>query len=170
MFAQPGKKLIFMGGEIGQTTEWNHDGAVAFDELRDPAHAGVQRLVGHLNRCYVHEQALHARDVDSRGFEWIDAEDAEHSVLAFARRGQDESHPIIVAFNFNTEPRHNHRIGVSYEGTYQEIINTDAKEYGGSGQGNLGAVDATPVPHHGRPYSLNVVLPPLGAIFLKRVG
>jgi 1,4-alpha-glucan branching enzyme len=168
MFGQPGKKLLFMGAEFAQPGEWAHDGELAWSIAGERMHAGVAALLGHLNRTYVHEPALHVRDVDSRGFEWIDANDAEHSVLAFARRAEDESHPIVIACNFTPVPRHNHRLGVNFPGSYREIVNTDAKEYGGSGQGNLGGIEATPVPHHGRPYSLNVTLPPLGAVFLKR--
>jgi 1,4-alpha-glucan branching enzyme len=170
MFAQPGKKLLFMGAEIAQLDEWNHDGQIPFDLLQRPLHAGIAKLIGHLNRTYVNEPALHVRDVDSRGFEWIDADDAEHSVLVFARRGEDESRPVVVAFNFTPIPRHNHRVGVSFPGTYREIVNTDAKEYGGSGQGNLGGVSATPMPYHGRSHSLNLTLPPLAAVYLKRDG
>jgi len=168
MFAQPGKKLLFMGAEFAQPQEWNHDGQLAWDKLDVPLNAGIARLLGHLNRTYVHEPALHSRDVDSRGFEWIDADDAEHSVLAFARRGENEAHPIVIACNFTPVPRHNHRVGVSFPGLYREIVNSDAKEFGGSGQGNLGGLEASPVPHHGRPYSLNLTLPPLAAVFLKR--
>jgi 1,4-alpha-glucan branching enzyme len=168
MFAQPGKKLLFMGAEFAQPGEWSHDGQLAWEKLGEHMHAGVKSLLGHLNRTYVHEPALHVRDVDSRGFEWINADDAEHSVLAFARRAEDETHPIVVACNFTPVPRHNHRLGVNFPGLYREIVNTDAKEFGGSGQGNMGAVEATPVPHHGRPFSLNVTLPPLAAVFLKR--
>jgi 1,4-alpha-glucan branching enzyme len=168
MFGQPGKKLLFMGAEFAQPGEWSHDGELAWSIAGERMHAGVAALVGHLNRTYVHEPALHVRDVDSRGFEWIDANDAEHSVLAFARRAEDESHPIVIACNFTPVPRHNHRLGANFPGSYREIVNTDAKEYGGSGQGNLGGIEATPVPHHGRAYSLNVTLPPLGAVFLKR--
>jgi 1,4-alpha-glucan branching enzyme len=168
MFAQPGKKLLFMGSELAQLDEWNHDGQVPFELLQQPLHAGVTKLIGHLNRTYRSERALHALDVDSRGFEWVDADDAEHSVLAFARRSDDESHPIVIAFNFTPVPRHNHRVAVSFPGHYREIVNTDAKEYGGSGQGNLGGVSATPVPYHGRSHSLNITLPPLAAVYLKR--
>jgi 1,4-alpha-glucan branching enzyme len=168
MFAQPGKKLLFMGAEFGQTTEWSHDGQLAWNELERPLHAGIKQLLGHLNRTYTSEPALHQRDVDSRGFEWIDADDAEHSVLVFARRAEDENYPVVIACNFTPVPRHNHRVGVSFPGMYREIVNTDAKEYGGSGQGNLGGLEATPTPHHGRPYSLNLTLPPLAAVFLKR--
>ncbi|MGE3705200.1 MAG: alpha amylase C-terminal domain-containing protein, partial [Vicinamibacterales bacterium] len=146
-----------------------HDGQPAWSTAGERMHAGVQALVGHLNRTYVNEPALHIRDVDARGFEWLDANNAESSVLVFARRSQDEDHPIIVACNFTPVPQHNYRVGVSDPGVYREIVNTDAKEYGGSGQGNLGGLEATPAPHYGRPYSLNVTLPPLGAVFLKRL-
>jgi 1,4-alpha-glucan branching enzyme len=168
MFAQPGKKLLFMGSELAQPQEWNHDGQIAWHLFGERMHAGVRQLLGHLNRTYVHEPALHVRDVDSRGFEWIDADDAEHSVLVFARCGEEVAHPIVIACNFTPVPQHNHRVGVNYPGRYREIVNTDAKEFGGSGQGNLGGIDATPVPHHGRPHSLNLTLPPLAAVFLKR--
>jgi 1,4-alpha-glucan branching enzyme len=168
MFGQPGKKLLFMGAEFAQPGEWAHDGELAWSIAGERMHAGVAALLGHLNRTYVHEPALHVRDVDSRGFEWIDANDAEHSVLAFARRADDESPPIVIVCSFTPVPRHNHRLGVNFPGSYREIVNTDAKEYGGSGQGNLGGIEATPVPYHGRPYSLNITLPPLGAVFLKR--
>jgi 1,4-alpha-glucan branching enzyme len=168
MFAQPGKKLLFMGAELAQPQEWSHDGQLAWEKLGEPLNAGIKALLGHLNRTYYYEPALHLRDVDSRGFEWIDANDAENSVLSFARRAEDETHPIVIACNFTPVPRHNYRLGVSYPGLYRELVNTDAKEFGGSGQGNLGAVEATPVPHHGRAYSLNVTLPPLAAVFLKR--
>jgi 1,4-alpha-glucan branching enzyme len=168
MFAQPGKKLLFMGAEFAQPDEWAHDGQLAWFLAGERMHAGVAALVGHLNRTYVHESALHVRDVDSRGFEWVDADDAEHTVLAFARRAEDESHPIVIACNFTPVPRHNYRLGVNFTGSYREIVNTDAKEYGGSGQGNMGGIEATPAPHHGRLYSLTVTLPPLAAVFLKR--
>jgi 1,4-alpha-glucan branching enzyme len=168
MFGQPGKKLLFMGAEFAQPEEWHHDAQLAWDRLSEPQRAGVLRLIGHLNRTYVSEPALHQRDVDSRGFEWIDANDAEHSVLAFARRSDDETHPIVIACNFTPVPRHNHRLGVNFTGLYREIVNSDAREYGGSGQGNMGGVEASPAPHHGRPFSLNITIPPLGAVFLKR--
>jgi 1,4-alpha-glucan branching enzyme len=168
MFAQPGKKLLFMGSEVAQPHEWNHDGAIALELAAVPRHAGIKQLVGHLNRTYTSEPALHALDVDPNGFEWIAADDAEHSVVAFVRRGLDASHPVIAVFNFTPVPRHNYRVGVGESGTYREIVNTDAKEYGGSGQGNMGAVTAAPVPFHGRSYSLNLTLPPLAAVYLRR--
>jgi 1,4-alpha-glucan branching enzyme len=168
MYAQPGKKMLFMGAELAALAEWNHDGTLDWS-LRDrDGHRGVGELLAHLNRTYAGEPALHERDVDARGFEWIEADDAERSVLSFARRGDDEAYPILVACNFTPLPRHNYRLGVAFEGTWREIVNTDAREYGGSGQGNLGAADTSPVPCHGRPHSITVTVPPLGAVFLKR--
>jgi 1,4-alpha-glucan branching enzyme len=166
-FAQPGKKLLFMGAEFGQPSEWNHDSSLDWRLVETGFHQGVLALVTHLNRTYAGEPALHQRDVDAGGFEWVEANDAEHSVLSFARRSMDETHPIVAAFNFTPVPRYNYRLGVQSEGTWREIVNTDAKEYGGSGQGNLGAVETAPVPYRGRPHSLAVTVPPLGAIFLK---
>ncbi|MET0385637.1 MAG: 1,4-alpha-glucan branching protein GlgB [Polyangiales bacterium] len=168
MYAQPGKKLLFMGAELAQPGEWQHDEQLDWEKYDLGLHRGVRQLLGHLNRTYRFEPALHTRDVDSRGFEWIDANDAERSVLAFARRGEDESAPIIVACNFTPVPRPNYRLGAGFPGMYREIVNTDAREYGGSGQGNLGGVEASPAPHHGRPFSLTVTLPPLAAVFFKR--
>jgi 1,4-alpha-glucan branching enzyme len=167
-FAQPGKKLLFMGAELAQPEEWNHDGSISWQLQAVPRHAGVAALIAHLNRTYAGEPALHELDVDAAGFEWIDADDSDRSVLSFARRARDEAYPIVVACNFTPVPRHNYRIGVRFEGRWREIVNSDAREYGGSGQGNMGAVQSAPVPYGGRPYSLNVTVPPLGAIFLKR--
>jgi 1,4-alpha-glucan branching enzyme len=167
MYAQPGKKLLFMGAELAQPSEWNHDGQLDWSKFDQGNHAGVRQLLGHLNRTYRHEEALHSRDVDSSGFEWIDANDTAQSVLSFVRRGEDETKPVIVVCNFTPVPRHNYRVGVNFPGLYREIVNTDAREYGGSGQGNMGGVEAAPAPHHGRPFSLNVTLPPLAALFLR---
>jgi 1,4-alpha-glucan branching enzyme len=168
LYAQPGKKLLFMGGELAQKSEWNHDGSLDWPLGEQPAHAGIGRLLSHLNRTYRSERALHERDVDARGFAFIQADDAENSVLAFERRASDESEVVIAVFNFTPVPRLNYRIGVAAGGRYREIVNSDAKEYGGSGQGNLGSVEAAPVPCHGRPSSLVLTIPPLGAVFLKR--
>jgi len=168
MFAQPGKKLLFMGGELAQYKEWNHDGSLDWALQEQPLHAGIGRFLAHLNRTYAGEPALHERDVDARGFVWIQADDAQHSVLSFERRALDESDTVLAVFNFTPVPRHNYRVGASAPGTWREIVNSDAKEYGGSGQGNLGAVEAAPLPCHGRPYSLPITVPPLGAVFLKR--
>jgi 1,4-alpha-glucan branching enzyme len=170
MFAQPGKKLLFMGAELAQISEWNHDSSLEWHLQDLPLHRGISRLLAHLNRTYRGDPALHQRDVDAGGFEWIDADDAENSVLCFARRARDEDWPVVAIFNFTPAVRHNYRVGVQFEGTWGELVNTDAQEYGGSGVGNMGAVQTSPVPYHGRPHSLTLTLPPLGALFLKREG
>ncbi len=167
MTAQPGKKLLFMGGEFGQGREWNHDRSLDWDLLENGWHRGVQKLVSQLNRLYGERAALHQTDFNPAGFEWIDGGDAEQSVLTFMRRDANGENPIIAAFNLTPVPRHNYRIGVPQDGTWHEILNSDAKEFGGSGQGNMGAVESTPVPWHGRPTSIIVTLPPLGAIFFE---
>lgn len=164
MWAQPGKKLLFMGGEFGQWQEWNHDGSVQWDLLQYAPHQGIQRLVEDLNRLYREQPALHERDFDPEGFAWIDANDAEQSVVTFLRRGRAESGEIVAAFNFTPVPRHNYIIGVPRFGRWREILNSDATVYGGSGQGNLGGVTANPVPSHGYTQSITITIPPLGAV------
>ena len=167
MFATPGKKMLFMGAEIGVWDEWNHDESLAW-HLGDYAeHAGIARLLGHLARTYRTIPALHALDTQPQGFEWLDASDIDNSVLSFFRWDAERSRPVLCAFNFTPMPRPNYRLGVDRPGRWQEIVNTDASEYGGSGQGNLGAVETTVVRHHGRDHSLVVTLPPLGALFLS---
>lgn len=165
MISQPGKKLLFMGCEFGQGREWNHDASLDWNLLEYPSHEGVRKLVQQLNRIYQESPALHRTDFNHEGFEWIDANDAEQTVLTFMRKDGDGGQKIIAAFNLTPVPRHNYRIGVPEEGAWQEILNSDAKEFGGSGQGNLGAVESTPVPWNGRPHSLVATLPPLGAVF-----
>ncbi|HJL18863.1 MAG TPA: 1,4-alpha-glucan branching protein GlgB [Sandaracinaceae bacterium LLY-WYZ-13_1] len=167
MYATPGKKMLFMGGEIGQHAEWDHDGSVQWHLLDDPDHAGLASLVAHLNRCYREVPALHQRDTSPDGFEWLDASDVEHSVLAYFRHDAARERPVLCVFNFTPVPRPNYRLGVDVPGFYKELVNTDATEYGGSGQGNLGGVESTVVRHHGREHSLSLTLPPLGALFLE---
>jgi 1,4-alpha-glucan branching enzyme len=166
MFALPGKKLLFMGAELAQPGEWDHDGGLELHRLQDPANAGIAALVTDLNRLYRNESALHERDADPAGFGWIEANDAEQSAYVFARYGSQTS-PVLAAFNFTPVPRYDYRIGVDALGSYSEIMNTDAPQYGGTGLGNFGMVRADSQAHHGRPYSLRVTLPPLGAVFLK---
>jgi 1,4-alpha-glucan branching enzyme len=169
MWAQPGKKLLFQGGELGQHREWNHDQSLDWHLLGEsPLHGQLMLLVGELNRLYREERALHELDTEPAGYEWIDANDAENSVLAFVRRARDARDQVIAVFNFTPLPRHNYRIGVGEDGRYRELLNTDASAFGGSGHGNSGGVAATPVPSHGRPFSLNLTLPPLGGLLLKR--
>jgi 1,4-alpha-glucan branching enzyme len=169
MFAQPGKKLLFMGGELGQWREWDHDGALEWDLLRYPLHDGLQRWVADLNRVYRAETALHRRDFDPRGFRWVDCHDADQSVVSWTRHGDDdEKETLLVVCNFTPVPRHDYRVGVPSGGCWREILNSDAAAYGGSGQGNMGEVEAVPIAYHERPFSLNLTLPPLAALLLKR--
>jgi 1,4-alpha-glucan branching enzyme len=172
-FAQQGKKLQFMGGELGQWKEWNHDAQLDW-ELLDrqrsgtDAHRGVQRWVRDLNTCYRAHPALHEFDCDGRGFEWIDASDHEGSVLSWIRRGSDPGEEAIIVCNFTPTPRYNYRLGAPHGGHWSELLNSDAPLYGGSGQGNLGGVQAAPISYHGRPYMLTITVPPLGIVVFKR--
>ena len=171
MFAHPGKKLLFMGGEFGQTREWNHDTSLDWHLLREgPYHAGLQQLVRDLNRVHRAEPSLHQRDFEPAGFEWIDLTDADHSTLSFLRRARDPDDIVIAVCNFTPVPRMGYRVGVPALGYYRELINTDAREYGGSGVGNRGGIHAAPTAWHGRPASLQLDLPPLGVIYLKRTA
>ena len=170
MTATPGKKLLFMGCEFGQWREWDHDESLDWHLLDQAPHQGVQRLVGDLNRLYREEPVLHELDCDPEGFEWIDASDSQQSVLSFLRKAKSSDDLILVVANFTPVPRANYRVGVPRGGVWQEILNSDAKDYGGSGQGNLGGLETVPIPYHGRPQSLNVTLPPLGIVFLKSEG
>src|SRR5690606_30336762 len=165
LYAQPGKKLLFMGGELAQGAEWSHERALDWHLLDYEAHAGVQRLVRDLNRLYRTRPALHVADTTQQGFEWVDANDAGQSCLTFLRQ-DGAGRWVLCGFNFTPVPRHNYRAGVPVGGIWEEIFNSDAKDYGGSGQGNLGGVEASPAAAHGRPRSLSLTLPPLGAVVL----
>ena len=165
LYCQPGKKLLFMGGEFGQEREWNHDQSLDWHLLEQPFHAGVQRCVGALNRLYRENPALHVLDVEPGGFEWIDCNDMESSVVTLLRRGRAEQQVVVAAFNFTPLPRQNYRVGVPRGGFWEERLNTDAVEFGGSGWGNLGGVESAPVPLHGRPDSVALTIPPLAAVF-----
>jgi 1,4-alpha-glucan branching enzyme len=167
MYAQPGKKLLFMGGEFGQRREWQHDEGLEWYLLAHPQHAQVQRWVADLNRVYRSEPALYELDCDPAGFEWIDCTDADHSVLSFLRRARSTGDLLLIVCNFTPVPRYGYRVGVPRGGYWREILNSDAEIYGGSNQGNLGGRTADPVPFHGHPYSLALTLPPLACIFLK---
>ena len=167
MYGHPGKKLLFMGGEFAQWKEWNHDESLEWHVLQYPLHKGVQRWVADLNYLYRLEPALYELDFKSEGFEWIDCADWEKSIISFLRKGTDSEDIMLVICNFTPVPRHNYRIGVPRVGSWREVMNSDASLYGGSGHGNFGGVDTTPIPSHGRPYSLSLTLPPLGIVFLK---
>jgi 1,4-alpha-glucan branching enzyme len=167
MYAQPGKKLIFMGGEFGQWHEWDVESSLDWHLLNQAPHAGLSHWVGDLNRILREEKALHEIDFDPAGFSWIDASDNEQSVVSVLRKGAAPTDLVIAVFNFTPVPRHNYQIGAPMSGRWLELLNSDAPMYGGSGQGNLGGVETRPVGHHGHLHSLTLTLPPLGAIFLK---
>jgi 1,4-alpha-glucan branching enzyme len=164
-WATPGKKLLFMGGEIGQYDEWAHDGSVQWDLLTFPGHEGIQRWVTDLNRLYSSRTALHELDFDSAGFSWVDANDWDQSVLSFLRYSSD-GRQVLADFNFTPVPRPEYRLGVPVGGYWRELLNSDAESYGGSGWGNQGGVEAEETAWHGRPWSVSVTVPPLGAVFL----
>ena len=167
MYGQPGKKLLFMGAEFGQRSEWDHDGSLEWHSLDYPLHAGLRLWVGDLNHFYRTEPALYERDCQSGGFEWIDCTDAQQSVISFVRRGTSADDTVIAVYNFTPVPRPNYRLGAPRPGRWKEVLVSDSEHYGGSGQGNLGGVETEPLPRHGRPQSLSLNLPPLAAIFLK---
>jgi len=167
MYAQPGKKLLFMGGEFGQWNEWYHEVSLDWHLLEYPLHSGVKRLVKDLNGLYTDEPALHELDFHPDGFEWIDCGDSQGSILNLLRKGRSTGDILLVVLNFTPVPRFNYRVGVPRGGYWRETLNSDSREYGGSGHGNLGGVEASPISFHGRPYSLNLTLPPLGAVFFK---
>jgi 1,4-alpha-glucan branching enzyme len=169
MYAQPGKKLLFMGGELAQRREWAHDSSLDWELLDYPAHAGVQRWVRDLNQLYREEPALHERDCDPAGFEWIDCDDAENSVVSLLRKGQSTANLVVAVCNFTPVPRAGYRLGVPRGGFWREALNSDAVEYGGSGVGNLGGIETESVVHHGRPCSLVLTLPPLSVAFFINI-
>ncbi len=167
MWGHPGKKLLFMGCEFGQRREWQHDESLEWHVLQYPLHSGVQRWVRDLNHLYRTTPALYQRDFSNEGFEWIDCNDNESSVISFLRKGASSDQVVLVVCNFTPVPRDNYRLGVPQGGVWRECLNSDATIYGGSGQGNLGAVEASPLPSHGRFHSLSIRLPPLAALFFK---
>ena len=167
MYGQPGKKLLFMGAELGQWREWDHDASLEWHLLQYQPHAQLQRFVADLNRLYRGEPALHETDHDPACFEWIDCNDSDQNVISFIRRGRSALDVVLVVCNFTPVPRFNYRVGVPHAGAWKEVLNTDSLDYGGSGQGNLGHVEAVPLGHHGRPHHVNLTLPPLGAVFFR---
>jgi 1,4-alpha-glucan branching enzyme len=169
MWAHPGKKLLFMGGEFGTRREWSHEEPLEWQVLQYPEHGSMRQWVQDLNRCMREEPALHALDFERDGFEWIDVHDSTHSVISFLRRDRGGDTVLVVA-NFTPVPRMSHRVGVPHGGHWREILNSDAPFYGGSGVGNFGGVTAAPVGANGRYHSLALNLPPLGAVFLKGPG
>jgi 1,4-alpha-glucan branching enzyme len=165
MYAVPGKKLLFMGGELGQWKEWDHESSVDWHLLGEPGHEGIRRWVADLNRVYREQPALHELDCDPAGFEWVHASDSESSVLAFMRLARDGAAALAV-FNLTPVLRPNYRIGAPRAGVWRELLNSDADVYGGSGAGNLGRIEAVAEPAHGRDHSMTLVLPPLSCLLL----
>lgn len=167
MYGHPGKKLLFMGGEFAQQREWNHSTSLDWHLLDLPLHAGIRQLVKDLNRLYQTSPALYEIDFDAGGFEWIDCSDNQQCVISFLRRGKNPAELVVVVCNMTPIVRHNYRIGVPAAGRYRERFNSDASAYGGSGVGNLGAVNSEQIGAHGREHSLNLNLPPLAALILQ---
>jgi 1,4-alpha-glucan branching enzyme len=167
MWSHPGKKLLFMGSEFGQHQEWSHERSLDWNLLDNEAHAGMLAWVRDLNTLYRSEPALHGNDFSPAGFRWVAAHDSANSVIAFLRFAAESDDPLLIVCNFTPLPRHNYRLGVPRKGRWKELLNSDARVYGGSGQGNLGAVEAGPIPAHGFYQSLMLTLPPLGVLFLK---
>jgi 1,4-alpha-glucan branching enzyme len=167
MYGQPGKKLLFMGGEFGQWQEWNHDQSLEWHLLDYAPHIGLQKWVEDLNKLYGAESSLYELDFSQAGFEWVDCNDSDHNVISFLRKGHAADDIMLVVCNFTPVTRYNYRVGVPRSGFWKELLNSDAGDYGGSGQGNLGGMEAEPISFHGRPYSLNLTLPPLATSFFK---
>jgi len=167
MYAQPGKKLMFMGDEFGQVREWAHDTSLEWDVTQFQVHRGMQAWVEQLNRVYRSEPALHLLDNNAAGFEWVDCNDGAASTISLLRKSESPSDTILIVCNFTPIPRTGYRIGVPHGGYWKELLNSDGREYAGSGIGNLGGVTAEPEPTHGRPFSLKLTLPPLAALFFK---
>jgi 1,4-alpha-glucan branching enzyme len=167
MYAQPGKKLMFMGCEFGQVREWAHDSSLEWHVLQYPVHRGVQAWMEQLNRVYRNQPAMHVFDNDPAGFEWVDVNDSSMSTLSLLRKSENPRESVLAVFNFTPVPRTDYRVGVPHGGYWRELLNSDAKEYAGTGMGNLGGVNAEQIPTHGRPFSLKLTLPPLAALFLK---
>jgi 1,4-alpha-glucan branching enzyme len=167
MWGQPGKKLLFMGGELGQRREWAHDLGLEWFVLEHPFHRGIQSWVRDLNRLYSENPALHEGDSVATGFEWVNCQNTGKSVLAFLRKGEGETKPLLAVYNFSTRVYHGHRVGAPLGGRWDERLNSDSEHYGGSGQGNLGAVTAEDTPADGQPFSLSLTVPALAALFFE---
>jgi len=168
MFGHPGKKLLFMGGEFGQWSEWNHDTSLDWHLLNAPLHAALRRWVRDLNTLYRGQPALYELDFDPKGFAWVDCKDYQRSVISFLRCGRNPDEELLFVCNFTPVVRQNYRVGIPQEGFWKEVLNSDAPLYGGSGQGNFGGLHSVPLPIHGHSFSLNMTLPPLGVLVYQR--
>ncbi|MBA3288828.1 MAG: 1,4-alpha-glucan branching protein GlgB [Acidimicrobiia bacterium] len=169
MWAQPGKKLLFMGGELASPREWDHEGTLDWSRHDTPGHDGVRRLVADLNRLYAEEPTLHRGDCDPAGFRWIVGDDVTHSVFALLRLDPADGRPVLIVLNATPAVHHGYRVGVPEGGRWEELLNSDAEVYGGSGLGNLGAIEAEAEPWHGADHSIAVTMPPLAVVFLAPV-
>jgi len=167
-WSQPGKKLLFMGCELAQRAEWNHDASIEWHLLEYAPHRGIRDWVRDLNRVYREEPAMHEKDCDPDGFEWIEADDADNSIVAFLRKGSDAEDPVLCVLSFTPVVREGYRIGVPFPGEWRVILNSDAEIYGGSNVGDAGPLLTEDTEAHGRPHSILLTLPPLAAVFLKR--
>jgi 1,4-alpha-glucan branching enzyme len=170
MWAHPGKKLLFMGGELAQENEWNHNVSLDWHVLERPEHAGVQRLVRDLNAVYRSEPALYEVDFEPAGFRWLDANDVQRNIVSFLRIAADGERSLVCVGNLSPVPHDRHRVGLPHGGRWREALNTDSELYGGSNVGNLGGVDAEQRPWQGQPYSAELTLPPLGVLWLVPEG
>lgn len=168
MFAHPGKKLHFMGMEIGQWNEWNHESSLDWHLLQNLNHLGLQQYIKDLNSVYKRYPALHQVDFNHEGFRWIDANDSQNSILSFVRYDKEKEQQVVMVVNYTPVPRYNYRIGVPDDGAWIEILNSDASQYGGSGAGNMGAVESHPVPYHDEDHSINILIPPLAIVMFTK--
>ncbi|HEY2602619.1 MAG TPA: alpha amylase C-terminal domain-containing protein, partial [Thermoleophilaceae bacterium] len=166
MWAHPGKKLLFMGGELAQEAEWSHERSLDWHLLEQPEHAGIQSLVRDLNRAYKEEPALWDADSDASAFWWLEPNDADNNVIAFARASRDRERVLVCAANLSPLPQSGYRLGLPRSTRWRELVNTDSTFYGGSDVGNLGGVQPEPIPWHDQPFSAELTLPPLGAVWL----
>jgi 1,4-alpha-glucan branching enzyme len=170
MYTHPGKKLLFMGNDIGQWSEWNHDGSLPWEYVSEPPHAAIRHFVHDLNALYRAQPPLHERDYDPGGFQWVDCNDADNSIVSFIRRAGNERDFVVVVLNFTPVPRHDYLVGVPEAGRYRELLNSDAGVYGGGNVGNSGSVETTPFAAHGHAQSLSLTIPPLAGLILKLDG
>jgi 1,4-alpha-glucan branching enzyme len=167
MWTHPGKKVLFMGSDFAQWNEWNYETDLQWDLLQWPSHQGIQKLIADLNAVYRREPALYEQDFNGNGFEWVDCQSADDSVLVYLRKARRPEDFLVVCCNFTPVVRYHHRVGVPRGGWYQEIFNSDSHYYGGSDVGNYPGVQAEAAGHHGRPHSIQIQLPPLGLTVFK---
>lgn len=170
MFTHPGSKLLFMGGEFAQTSEWNYHTQLDWDLLQYDLHKGMQTLIRDLNNLYRSAPALYEKQFSYEGFDWNDVSDHQHSIFIYERKGNKDKDHLLVALNMTPEPRHGYYIGLFKKENWKEYFNSDDKKYGGSGVQNNGILTARETPHNGKPYSIQVTLPPLGAVVLKKAN